>query len=260
MDKSLFGLEGKVALIAGGGRGIGRSSALYLAEAGCKLAIVDIEPAHADAVVGEAKKAGHDAIGIIADVRESSGVAKAMAATLKRFGRVDVLANIIATNYWTDTLELTEAQWDDVAKGTLRYAFLTAQAAAKAMIAGKHGGSIVSIASMSGIDGAPRHVAYGAAKAGLIHMTRSLAAEWGQYGIRVNAVAPGSIQTPKTIARTTPERDATLKSIIPLARRGVPDDIGKVVLFFASDLAAYVTGQTVLADGGATCNFSFPPR
>jgi 2-deoxy-D-gluconate 3-dehydrogenase len=253
-------LENKVALLAGGGRGIGRSSALYLAQAGAHTAIVDIEPAYAEGVVTVVQALGRQAIPIIADVREPAGVATAVDATLKQFGRVDVLVNVIATNYWEDTLNLTVEQWDEVAKGTLRYAFLTAQAAARAMVKNGHGGSIVSIASMSGLDGAPRHVAYGAAKAGLIHLTRSLGAEWGKHGIRINAVAPGSVQTPKTIARTTPERDAALKGVIPLGRRGVPDDIAKAVLFFASDLSAYVTGQTLLVDGGVTCNFSVPPR
>lgn len=260
MDRSVFGLEGKAALVAGGGRGIGRSVALYLARAGAHIAIVDIEPVNAEGVVKEAKALGVKALGVIADVRESAGVAKAVGETMAKLGRIDVLANIIASNVWKDTLELTEAEWDEVHRGTLRYAFLTAQAAARAMVEGRHGGGIVSIASMSGIDGAPRHAAYGAAKAGLIHLTRTLGAEWGRYGIRVNAVAPGSVMTPKTIPRTTPERDAALKSLIPLGRRADPDDIGKVVLFLASDLASYVTGQTILVDGRATSNFSFPPR
>ncbi len=260
MDRSIFGLEDKVALIAGGGRGIGRASALYLAQAGAHTAIVDIEPAHAEGVVTEVRALGRDAIPIIADVRDSAGVARAMDATLQRFGRVDALVNVIATNYWADTLDLTEEQWDEVARGTLRYVFLTAKAAARAMIDSGRSGSIVSIASMSGFDGAPRHAAYGAAKAGLIHLTKSLSVEWGRHGIRINAVAPGSVQTPKTVTRTTPERDAVLKTLIPLGRRAVPDDIGKAVLFFASDLSAYVTGQTLLVDGGATCTFSFPPR
>ncbi len=260
MDRSIFGLEDKVALIAGGGRGIGRSSALYLAQAGAHAAIADIEQANADGVVAEVRALGRDAIPVIADVREPSGVAAAVDATLKRFGRIDVLVNVIATNYWMESMKVTPDQWDDMVKGTLRYAFFTAQAVAKTMVASQRGGSIVSISSISGIDGAPRHVVYGAAKAALNHMTRSLGAEWGQHGIRVNAIAPGSIETPVRASRTTPEWDADLKSRIPLARRGVPDDIGKLVLFFASNLSAYVSGQTLVVDGGATSTFTFPLR
>ncbi len=260
MDLSIFGLKDKVALLAGGGRGIGRSSALYLAQAGAHTVIVDIDQANADGVVAEVQALGRDAIPVIADVREPPGVAAAVDAALKRFGRIDVLVNVIATNYWLDTLDVTVEQWDDMVKGTLRYAFFTSQAVARTMVASKQGGSIVSISSVSGMDGAPRHVAYGSAKAGLIHMTRSLGAEWGRHGIRVNAIAPGSVETPVTIARTTPEQDAALKSLVPLGRRGVPDDVGKLVLFFASDLSGYVTGQTLVVDGGATSTFSFPIR
>ncbi|MCH7554369.1 MAG: SDR family oxidoreductase, partial [Chloroflexi bacterium] len=129
-----------------------------------------------------------------------------------------------------------------------------------AMIAQGNGGSIISIASMSGISGAPRHSAYGAAKAGLIHWTKSMAVEWGPHGIRINAVAPGSIMTPRALANTPPGRDEQLRSIIPLARRGEPDDIAKAVLFFASDMAGYITGQTLIVDGGVTCNFAVPPK
>ena len=260
MDRSIFGLEDKVVLLAGGGRGIGRSSALYLAQAGAHTSIVDIDQANADGVVAEVRALGRDAIPVIADVREPQGVAAAVDATLQRFGRIDVLVNVFAANYWLDSLDVTAEQWDDMVKGTLRYAFFTSQAVAKTMVAAKRAGSIISISSMSGIDGAPRHVPYGAAKAGLNHMTRSLGAEWGRHGIRVNAIAPGSVETPVTISRTVPERDAALKALIPLGRRGAPDDVGKLVLFFASDLSAYVTGQTLVVDGGATSTFSFPTR
>ena len=260
MDRSIFGLEDKVAIIAGGGQGIGRSSTLLLAQAGAHTAIVDIEPERGEAVVSEVEAAGRKAITINADLRTPAGVEEVIRQTLDRLGDVHVLVNIIAANQWVNIEEATPELWDEIQSGTLRYVFLTSTAAARAMMARGHGGRIVSIASMSGIAGAPRHAPYGAAKAGLIHLTKSMAVEWGPKGIRTNAVAPGSVMTPRAIANTPPGRDETLKSVIPLGRRGIPDDIGKAVLFFASDLSGYVTGQTLVVDGGVTCNFPVPPK
>ena len=260
MESSIFKLNDKIAIVAGGGQGIGRSSVLHLAQAGAHIAIVDIEQERADSVVAEVEALGQQAIGITANLLEPAGVEQIMEATKARFGRVDILVNIIATNMWSDAVDLSPEQWDQITGGTLRYVFLTTTAAARAMIAQGNGGSIISIASMSGISGAPRHSAYGAAKAGLIHWTKSMAVEWGPHGIRINAVAPGSIMTPRALANTPPGRDEQLRSIIPLARRGEPDDIAKAVLFFASDMAGYITGQTLIVDGGVTCNFAVPPK
>ena len=260
MDRSIFGLEDKVAIIAGGGQGIGRSSALLLAGAGAHTTIVDIEPSRGEAVVAEVEALGAKAIHVNADLVTPAGAEAVVKETVDRLGDVDVLVNIIAKNMWSNVEDFTPEQWDEIQGGTVRYVFLTATAAARAMMARGHGGRIVSIASMSGIAGAPRHAAYGAAKAGLIHLTKSMAVEWGPKNIRVNAIAPGSVMTPRAIANTPPGRDETLKSVIPMARRGVPDDIGRAVLFFASDLSDYVTGQTLVVDGGVTCNFPVPPK
>jgi NAD(P)-dependent dehydrogenase (short-subunit alcohol dehydrogenase family) len=146
------------------------------------------------------------------------------------------------------------AEWDRVVHLNLRYVFWLCRAVIPGMVE-RGGGSIVSVTSISGVFGAPNHSAYGAAKAGLIHLTKTLAVEYGRVGIRVNAVSPGAVATPATDAVLSAERKETLATATPLQRPGRPDDIARAVLFFASPMSEYVTGQMLLVDGGIGSKF-----
>jgi NAD(P)-dependent dehydrogenase (short-subunit alcohol dehydrogenase family) len=251
-------LAGRAAVVAGGGRGIGEATARLLAAAGAAVAVVDLEAERADAVTSDIVTAGGTAIAVPADVLEEDQAAPIVGAAVTAFGGLDIVVNVAggmnAYATWQPLPAWTAAEWDAVVGLNLRYHFLLCRAAIPRMVE-RGGGSIVNITSISGVFGAPNHTAYGAAKAGLIHLTKSLALEGGRYGIRVNAVSPGAVVTPATANRLTPERQEEMARTTPLQRPGAPDDIARAVLFFASPLAGYVTGQMLLVDGGVSCRF-----
>lgn len=246
-------MAGHGAIVAGGGRGIGAATARTLAQAGAAVAIVDVDPARAQAVAGEIADAGGSALGLVAELRDPEQVARAVDATAERFGRLDILVNVAggmnAYAPWRRAADWDEATWDEIVDRNLRYVFLTTRAVLRHLVRAGRGGAIVNITSISGETSAPNHAAYGAAKAGLANLTRNLAVEYGPDQIRVNAVAPGSVATPATADRT-----GTLGSA-PLGRRARAEDIANAVVFLASPLAAFITGQTLLVDGGATAKF-----
>lgn len=255
-----FGLKGKRALLAGSGQGIGRACALALAEAGARVACVDVDEASARAVAAEIGAAGGEALGMHADVRSRDDVETVAQAAVAALGGVDVCIDIIGEARWGRVLELTDADWDDSFALVLRHVFYLAQSVGRQMVVQGTGGAIVSIASVSGLASAPLHAAYGAAKAGLIALTKTMAVELAAARIRVNAVAPGAILTPRVIARLTAERRAESARAIPMGRLGQPEEVAKAVVFLASDLASYVTGQTLVVDGGATVQFPLSLR
>ncbi len=244
-------LEDKVAIVAGGGRGIGRSTSLILAEAGANMVVVDVEKDRAKAVVSEIKAMGKKAIPVIADVRDSKQVDKVVKTAVDKFGQIDILANIIGLASWAPAIEMPEEVWDGDLVMNLKYVWLCSRAVARVMVEQNRKGSIVNIGSISGMTAAPSHVAYGAAKAGIVGLTRSLAVEWAKYYIRVNTVAPGSMKTPRIVEMLSgsPEIDEAQRKRIPLQRWGTTEDIAKAVLFFASDLSDYITGQVITVDG-----------
>jgi 3-oxoacyl-[acyl-carrier protein] reductase len=245
-------LENRVAVVAGGGRGIGRSTSLILAEAGAKMVIVDLEKDRANAVVDEIKAMGKKAIPVVADVRDSKQVDEVVKTTVDKFGQIDILVNIIGLASWAPAIEMAEEVWDADLTLNLKYVWLCSRAVARVMVEQKRKGSIVNIGSISGMTAAPSHVAYGAAKAGIVGLTRSLAVEWARYYIRVNTVAPGSMKTPRIVEMLSgaPEIDEAQRKRIPLQRWGTTEDIANAVLFFASDLSDYITGQVITVDGG----------
>jgi len=246
---SLFGLEGKKAVVIGGGRGMGEASALHLARAGCDVAIVDNEQARAQFVCEQVEKLGRLAMPVVADILDEEAVEAAVADIERRFGGIDVLVTIVGQALFKPILDMTVEEWDAEQNRNLRYVFVIAKAVARSMIARGQGGSIICIGSIDGVVGAPLHAAYGAAKAGLMHLVKSMAAEWGRDEIRVNAVAPGTITTPRL--PETPESLAIVqRSVLPLGRPGTTDDIGGAVLFLASQLSNYVTGHILNVDGG----------
>ncbi len=252
-----LGLRGKRVLVAGAGQGIGRACVLGFAEAGARVACVDVEPERARAVAAEA---GAAARAIVADLRERADVERAVAEAVDAFGGLDVAVDVVGEARWGRVLELSDADWDASFALVLRHVFHLAQAAGRRMVAQGTGGALISIASVSGLAAAPLHGAYGAAKAGLVALTKTLAVELAASGIRVNAVAPGAVLTPRLLAMTTPERRAETARAIPLGRLAEPEEIAKAVVFLVSDLASYVTGQTLVVDGGATVQFPLSLR
>lgn len=246
-----FGLAGKKALVVGGGQGIGESAALRLAEAGCDIAIVDLDAGRADAVAGAVRRTGRTSVSLVGNVVEDGEAARLVAEAVAALGGLDIVVAIVGAAKFGGVLEMSPQEWDGDHARNLRYFFFLCQVAARSFIRRGVPGTIVGIATAGAIGSMPFRPAYGAAKAGLIHLVRTLAVELGEHDIRINAVAPGMTVTPRTAARMNADATRAEAAKIPLGRLGTPDDIGKVILFFASDLAGHVTGTTLAVDGGA---------
>ncbi|HEU5437996.1 MAG TPA: SDR family oxidoreductase [Ktedonobacterales bacterium] len=253
----LFDLSGKTAIVTGGALGIGQAIARRLAEAGAAVVIADINIEAARATADEIEgRGGAGALALRADASRVEDAQATVGQAVERFGRLDILVNDAGIFPFTPVLELTEAQWDRVLDLNLKGAFFHAQAAAKQMIAQGSGGAIVNIASVDGLHPTGALAHYDASKAGLIMVTKSLAKELGPRGIRVNAIAPGGVQTPGATAATAAVPSAAGEQLsnpmagIPLGRMAQPDEIATVALFLASPAASYMTGSLVVADGG----------
>jgi dehydrogenase/reductase SDR family member 4 len=251
MDNNRFSLSGKVALITGGSRGIGRACALALAEAGADVVVSSRKQADLDVVAGEIKAKGRKGLAIAAHVAKKEDQKKLVDQVVKEFGRIDILFNNAGTNpYPGDLLKAEEWAWDTTMNVNLKGPFFLAQLVARVMKE-KGGGAIINTASVAGLRSGGLAI-YGVTKAGLIMLTKCMAREWGQYGIRVNAIAPGVIQTRLSEALwKDPAIGAAAIKRHPLGFIGVPDDVAGAVLYLASDAARYVTGETIVIDGGA---------
>ncbi len=262
MEREPFSLMDRVAIVTGSGQGIGRAIALGLARAGAHLVIAERQPETAEGVAAEVRTLGRKAMSLPADVKHADQVEGMVNRTLGEMGRIDVLVNNVGGGIRAPALELEEKGWDAVLQATLKTAFLCARAVARPMIE-QGGGNIINIASVEGLVAAPLMIPYAAAKSAVISLTKTLAVEWAQHGIRVNAIAPGFVDTPGIARWLTPEMKAGRASQVPLGRYGQPDDMAGVAVFLASDAAAYVTGHTIVADGGLTArrvgdNLMFP--
>lgn len=258
--QELFGLKGKRVLITGGGQGMGEATARLLASLGADLAILDVELDRAERVCAEVRQKGVSAYALSADVTDEAQVVAAVAKVEKEFGPLDGLVMIVGMAGWAPLVEMSAETWDRDHSRNLRHVFLTSREVAKGMLA-RGSGRIVCIASIDGIRSAAHHGAYGAAKAGVVHLVKTMAAEWSPHGIRVNCVAPGGIVTPRIPLASPEEERERIAPYVPMARRGTVEDIGKAVTFFLSDMSDYVTGQTLAVDGGflATGGFGPPP-
>ena len=232
---------------------MGRAHALALAKAGAKVAVVDISQEDCEKVVEEIKKIGGEAIALSCDVSKKEEVEKTVKAVVEKWGRVDVLVNNAGICQFKPFLELTEEDWDRTISINLKGYFLCAQACAKEM-AKQKSGLIVNIASVAmgqiGV-GMPGIVHYCASKGGIVAMTEALAGELAAYNIRVNAVSPGAIETPMMdSAKQDPKMLEGIMARIPMRRIGKPEEVSDLVLFLASDASSYMTGSTVVIDGG----------
>ena len=242
-------LEGKVAIVTGSGRGIGQSIALALASKGADIAVADITP-DVEKTVSEVRQLGRRAIGVTVDITQKDQVENLVASTVKELGTVDILMNNAGILRVAPFLEMREETWDKVMNTNLKGYFLCSQAAGRVM-ADKKRGSIVSTASIAGLKHVGTSVVYSVSKAGVVMLTRAMAVELAPYNIRVNAIAPGLVRTHMSRAVfANSEWEQSWLSRIPLGRPAQPEDMAKVVVFLASDVAGYVTGQTIAVDGG----------
>lgn len=252
---SLFGLEGKRAFVAGGGQGIGRSCALLLARAGCDVALLDCEPERAQTVAKEVEALGRRGIALSGDACDQADAARVVHEGAEALGGLDVCANIIGLASWQSFLELEAETWERDLLGNLTHHVYIAQPAARIMVEQGTGGAIGMVGSVSGLFAAPNHGAYGAAKAGIYGLVRTMAEELGPHQIRVNAVAPGSVRTPRIIAMQERGEAPSQQSDLDLMCEC--DDIGSAILFLCSELSRKVTGQTLVVDAGVTTKFPF---
>lgn len=242
-------LQDKIAIVTGGGRGIGRAIALALAAEGAKVAVNYSRSAEAaEQVVAQITEAGGEAFAVQADVADAAQVEAMVAATKERYGRVDILVNNAGVTRDTLLMRMKEEDWDAVLDTNLKGAFLCAKAVSPLLLKQK-GGVIVNVGSVVGRVGAPGQANYSASKAGLIGLTKALAKELGSRNVRVNAVAPGFIETDMTDVLKPEYRETILKQI-PLGRFGTAEDIARVVVFLCSEDAAYIQGDVITIDGG----------
>ncbi|NKE05307.1 MULTISPECIES: 3-oxoacyl-[acyl-carrier-protein] reductase [Mesobacillus] len=242
-------LEGKVALVTGASRGIGREIALELAREGASVAVNYAgSEAKALEVVDEIKAMGRDAFAIQADVSNSESVTDMAKGTIERFGKIDILVNNAGITKDNLLMRMKESEWDDVININLKGVFLCTKAVTRQMMK-QRSGRIINISSIVGVSGNPGQANYVAAKSGVIGLTKTSAKELSSRGITVNAVAPGFITTDMTDKLNEEVKTEMLKQI-PLARFGEPKDIARTVVFLASEDSAYMTGQTLHVDGG----------
>ncbi|MGG4488897.1 3-oxoacyl-[acyl-carrier-protein] reductase [Metabacillus idriensis] len=242
-------VEGKVALVTGASRGIGRAIALELAKNGANVAVNYAgSEAKANEVVDEIKALGREAFAVQADVSDSEAVAAMVKATVEQFGRLDILVNNAGITKDNLLMRMKDSEWDDVININLKGVFLTTKAVTRQMMKQRQG-RIINIASIVGVSGNPGQANYVAAKAGVIGLTKTAAKELSSRNITVNAIAPGFITTDMTDKLTEEVKTEMLKQI-PLARFGEPSDISNAVTFLASDKSSYITGQTIHIDGG----------
>jgi 3-oxoacyl-[acyl-carrier protein] reductase len=247
-------LEGRVALITGAARGIGAGIAQRFAEAGARIALVDLDAAACGDTVAAVESAGSKAIALGADVRDSAGVEAAVDAVAEQFGQLDVVVNNAGVTRDNLLFKMSEDDWDTVISVHLKGAFNVTKAAQRHMVAAKYG-RVINLSSVSAL-GNRGQANYAAAKMGIQGFTRTLAIELGPFGITANAIAPGYIDTEMTravverLGISLEERLEAMANTTPVRRIGYPADIAHAALFFASEAAGFTTGQTIYVDGG----------
>ncbi|HOO56841.1 MAG TPA: 3-oxoacyl-[acyl-carrier-protein] reductase [bacterium] len=241
-------LTDRVAVVTGAGRGIGRQIAVSLAARGAKLSICSMHESTIEPVAAEIRESGGEALALVADVSSEQDVERLVSETYERYGQVDILVNNAGVNRDNFFLRLSAESWDEVIAVNLRGAFLCTRHFSRKMMRNKRG-RIINMASVAGEAGNMGQANYSAAKAGVIGLTKSCAKELARYGITVNAVSPGLIETDMLGEMETSVLE-DLKKSIPAGRLGTVQDIADATCFLASDSAAYITGQVLRVDGG----------
>ena len=249
---SLLRLDGRRFVVIGAGQGIGRQAAHALASTGARLFCIDVD---ADLAGEIAQEVG--GVAGVGDATQRADAERLFDEATTALGGLDGIVDIVGMARFEDLVSLTDEDWDWHFDICIRHAFLATQVGGRALAA-SGGGAIVFVASVSGITSAPRHAAYGAAKAGLMSLVRTAAVELGPSGVRVNAVAPGVVWTPRVSGYLGDEGRMRNEANTPLRRVAQPADIASGILFLASDLAGYVTGQTLVVDGGVGAKFPYP--
>jgi NAD(P)-dependent dehydrogenase (short-subunit alcohol dehydrogenase family) len=251
----LFRLDGKTAIITGGGRGLGQYMAEALSDAGANVVLCSRKREALDEVKAEIEGRGGKALALACDVTDPEDVNKTVSEAEEAFGAIDVLVNNSGATWGAPVEEMPLEKFDQVVQVNVRGTFLMAQAVGRRMIERGEGGRIINLSSVAGIVGGdPKYmqtIGYNTSKGAVISMTRDLATSWARYGINVNAIAPGWFPT-KMSGGLIEQFEEKMLEDIPMHRFGNPEDIKGVVLFLASPAAAYMTGQTVVVDGGAT--------
>ena len=257
-DVSQFSLEGQVALVTGGSRGIGEATAIAFAKAGADVAVSSRKLPDLEKVAAEIRKIGRRALAVEAHIGRMDMLQPLVDRVVAEFGRIDILVNNAGTNFFMPAMEMTEKGWDSVLNLDLKGLFFLSQAVAKQMIKQGTGGKIVNIASVSGFRVQVPTGHYSIAKAGVIMATKVMALEWAKYNIRANCIAPGAIETKlyDSIFSVLPpdqakaNKEAAAKRI-PMGRAGEPKELADAVLFLASNASSYITGQVFAVDGGS---------
>jgi NAD(P)-dependent dehydrogenase (short-subunit alcohol dehydrogenase family) len=245
-----FDLSDRVAMVTGASRGLGQNFARVLARAGANLVITSRTAASLEPLAEEIRSLGRKVACVELDVRDHASIQRAVADALREFGRIDVLVNNAGCNIRKPATEVTWDDWNEIVNTNLRGAFFVAQAAAKQMISRRYG-RIINIGSVTCVAGYAGLAPYGASRGGIKQMTMSLAHDWGQHGITVNCLAPGWFKTAQNrVLYDDPEWVEYLVERIPLGRPGEASDLDGALLLLASDAGRYITGQTLLVDGG----------
>ncbi|MGC5323890.1 SDR family NAD(P)-dependent oxidoreductase [Brevibacillus sp. SYSU BS000544] len=250
MSSKRFDLTGKTAIVTGAGRGIGRTLAVGLCEAGAQVALVSRTRTQLDELVDEIHEMGGKAIAIEADITQAGSHEDIVAQTIDQLGGLHILVNNAGMNIRTKALDVSEEDWNRVVDLDLKATFFMAQAAGKVMCEQQYG-RIINITSVAGLVALRTGVAYGASKAGVIHMSKVLTLEWNKFGVTVNTIAPWYFRTPLTEKLLDdPQFVQEILSRTPMGRIGDLEDLVGPTIFLASDAAAYISGQTIAVDGG----------
>jgi NAD(P)-dependent dehydrogenase (short-subunit alcohol dehydrogenase family) len=248
----IFDISGRKALVTGAARGIGKVLALTLAEAGCDVSLVGLHIEGLEEVAAELHRIGVKALAYQVDVSKKDEVDRAFSKTAKEFGRLDICVNNAGVSFQMPVEDMPEEEWDNIIDTNMKGVFLCSQAAARIMIP-QRSGCIINLASISGhaVNVPQKQAVYNSSKAGVAMLTKSMALEWAEYGIRVNALSPGYMKTEMTLSTMShlfPEWEA----ITPLGRLGEPEELRGALLFLASDASSYMIGHDMIIDGGYT--------